>query len=192
MSAIFDESYYQSNNYTNYLQREDRYSKLAKEITELLDNLNLNNGPVLDFGCAVGFLIKGLIKTGHNVSGVDISDWAVEKCRSENLNVSKEIDFDKSFGTVFALDVLEHMTVEEVKHFLENIKTNTIVFRIPICKNEGENYFLEVSRKDPSHIIRWTKQQWAEVFKSFGFHTIDLNLKTIYTSEGVYSGVAIK
>ena len=192
MSGIFDEDYYKSNNYSDYLQREDRYVKLAKEITDALDAFNLNLGPVLDFGCAVGFLINGLQKTGHTVDGVDVSTYAVNTCLDKGYNVNLRPDYTKEYGTVYALDVLEHMPTEELNEFLDNIKTEIMVFRMPVCAREGENYVLEVSRKDPSHIICWTKDQWKKVLESKGFTCIDLNLSTIYTSEGVYAGIAIK
>jgi SAM-dependent methyltransferase len=192
MSGIFDEDYYKSNNYSDYLQREDRYVKLAKEITDALDAFNLNLGPVLDFGCAVGFLINGLQKTGHTVDGVDISTYSVNTCLEKGYNVNLSPDYTKQYGTVYALDVLEHMPIDELNDFLDNIKTEIMVFRVPICAREGENYVLEVSRKDPSHIICWTRDQWKRALESKGYTCIDLNLSTIYTSEGVYAGIAIK
>lgn len=192
MSGIFDEDYYKSNNYSDYLQREDRYVKLAKEITDALDAFNLNLGPVLDFGCAVGFLINGLQKTGHTVDGVDISTYSVNTCLEKGYNVNLSPDYTKQYGTVYALDVLEHMPIDQLNDFLDNIKTEIMVFRVPICAREGENYVLEVSRKDPSHIICWTRDQWKRALESKGYTCIDLNLSTIYTSEGVYAGIAIK
>ncbi len=93
---------------------------------------------------------------------------------------------------MFGLDVFEHMNFEDLEAFFKNIKTRAIVFRIPVCANYGEDYVLECSRVDPTHVIRWTKSMWTEFFRTFGFISVELNLATIYNSEGVYSGLALR
>jgi 2-polyprenyl-3-methyl-5-hydroxy-6-metoxy-1,4-benzoquinol methylase len=189
---MYDKEYYESNNYTNYLAREDRYLRLANEIIEYLSKMNLVKSPVLDFGCAVGFLLKAFEKHNLDCYGVDVSDWALTKAKESGLNVSKEVLWEKQHALVTALDVLEHMSEDDLRYFMANINTNAMVFRMPIVANEGEDYVLEVSRVDPTHNIRWTKQQWEQFFNQYGYVTVDLNLNTIYNSDGVYAGVAIK
>ena len=63
---------------------------------------------------------------------------------------------------------------------------------MPVCANEGEDYVLNVSRVDPTHVIRWTKNQWRKLFENLGYFPLDLNLSTIYNSPGVYTGIAIR
>jgi SAM-dependent methyltransferase len=189
---MFDKQYYESNNYTNYLDRQDRYIRLAKEVCEFLEKMDLLKGTVLDFGCAVGFLLKGLEKRVEECYGVDISEWALEQARARGHNVSTQVNWNLDHDVVFGLDVFEHMTEEDLDHFFQKIKTKSIVFRMPICANEGEDYVLECSRVDPTHIICWTKQQWIDYFRNHGFLNVDLNLSTIYNSEGVYSGLALR
>lgn len=189
---MFDKQYYESNNYTNYLDRQDRYIRLAKEVCEFLEKIDLLKGTVLDFGCAVGFLLKGLEKRVDECYGVDISEWALEQARMRGHDVSTQVNWNLDHGVVFGLDVFEHMTEEDLDRFFRKIKTKSIVFRIPICANEGEDYVLECSRVDPTHVIRWTKQQWIDYFRNNGFLNVDLNLSTIYNSDGVYSGLAFR
>lgn len=187
----FDKSYYESNNYTNYLGREDRYIKLADEVISHLKTFDLVQSPILDFGCAVGFLMKGLEKYG-DVYGVDVSDWALERASAQGHKVQKAIDTKLDHGMVFALDVFEHISEEDLEQILLNLQTKLIVFRMPVCANEGEDYVLDVSRVDPTHIVCWTKDQWRRLFKDFGYLPLDLNLSTIYNSPGVYTGIAIR
>ena len=83
-SNIFDEKYFTSVNYTNYLSRYERYERLAAEIGTLMGNLSLLNkdSKCLDYGCAVGFLPKAFQKKGYpNFYGYDISDWAKSEAR---------------------------------------------------------------------------------------------------------------
>lgn len=189
---MFDKEYYESNNYTNYLDRQDRYIRLAEEVGDFLGKMNLLQEPVLDFGCAVGFLLKGLESKVDDRYGVDISEWALEKARERGHDARKEVDWSKNHGVVFGLDVFEHMSFNDLKDFFEKIKTKVIVFRIPVCANPGEDYVLECSRADPTHNICWTRELWTEWFRSYGFLCIELNLSTIYNSEGVYSALAIR
>ena len=89
MSGIYDELYYKSNNYTTYLQRKERYSKTATEILEFLNKINHDHGPILDFGCAVGFLTEALLEKGHEVDSVDVSEWCIEEAKKKNLTVTR-------------------------------------------------------------------------------------------------------
>ena len=189
---IFDREYYESNNYTNYLARQDRYIRLAKEVCEFMGKMNLMNSPVLDFGCAVGFLLKGLEQHVDYCYGADISEWARNEANARGLDVREEPDWKLNHGVVFALDVFEHMKPYVLHDFFYNIRTDVIVFRMPICAKSGEDYVLECSKVDPTHVIRWTKKEWQEYFKSWGYTTIYLNLSTFYNSDGVYAGMAIK
>ena len=191
----FDKTYYESNNYTNYLERKDRYVRLINEILEFLDKLNLapeKHELILDFGCAVGFALEAFPRKGYfNLYGVDVSDWAINIASEKNLYVAKAPMYRMQHTLTLALNVLEHMSVEQLKEFMTKIQSKIIIFRMPICERSNEDYVLEVSRTDPTHIIRWTKNQWKSFISSYGYVCLDLNLHTIYDSKGVYAGIAI-
>ena len=192
MSGIYDEAYYKSNNYVTYLQRKERYSKTATEILEFLNKIHLDQGPILDFGCAVGFLAEALIEAGLEVDPVDVSEWCIEEAAKKNLTIARTPDYDKEYGITFALDVLEHMPYFQITEFLNNLKTRLMVFRVPVCYGQDTDYYLEASRVDPTHVIRWNAQDWEGLLKHYGYQIITLNLSTIYCSKGVYCGIAIR
>jgi len=191
----YTEHYYTSNNYSNYLERYGRYEKLTLEIVDLLNKLNLisKNSTILDFGCAVGFLLESLNKIGYsNCFGVEISDWARNECLKKNLSVFKETPI-KKFDLLFVLDVLEHLTDSDIISNINKIKPKIIVLRIPVSEKEGENYYLDISRKDPTHINCKTKNQWKNLLKNLGFDVfLHLNLNTIYDSTGVLSLICLR
>jgi hypothetical protein len=190
---MYDSNYYESVNYTDYLERGDRYKNLAKEVMTFLRKMDMDHVPILDFGCAVGFLLEALKEMKYETSyGVEISEWAKNECHKKDLDIRDDIIDDYSHGVTFILDVLEHMKVDEIHSLFDRLVTNVIVFRIPVCKNEGEDYVLECSRRDPTHNIRWTKEQWKTFFEQRGYNVHKLNLHTIYNSEGVYSGLAVR
>lgn len=198
MTNKFDKNYFTSINYVDYLERGYRYDKLINELLDLLQKLNLfdindKSKYILDFGCAVGHVLTALERRNiPKVYGVDISDWALEYAYEHGLAVQKSVSWHIHHKLVLALDVFEHMLLDDLKNFFEQIKTDVIIFRIPICKNSGEDYVLQVSRNDPTHLIRWTKDEWKTFFKVHGYFPIDLNLYTMYNSEGVYTGLAIR
>jgi hypothetical protein len=90
------------------------------------------------------------------------------------------------------MDVFEHMPIDQLDLFFNLIKAETIVFRMPVPAAEGEDYFLDVSRADPTHLIKWTKDEWREFFVENNYIPLDLNLSTVYNSTGVYTGLAIR
>ncbi len=76
---------------------------------------------VLDIGCGDGLLLEAMVKKGVIVSGVDISEEGVKKCRAKGLEASvanashEKLPFqDHSVDTVTLLDILEHVYSPEV------------------------------------------------------------------------------
>lgn len=194
MKHHYSENYYKSVNYVNYLQREEKYKKLAKEIITFLENSCLINkeSKIIDFGCAVGFLTKAIYDLGYkNIYGVDISDWALEKAKLLKLNFSDKI-YEVS-DIMITLDVFEHMNDLAIEKAIKEADPKIIICRIPVCEKDGEDFVLEVSKKDLTHINCKTKENWKSFLKSFGYITcLHLNLNTIYDSRGVFCCVFIK
>lgn len=192
---MYTERYYKEANYANYLERKDRYFRLAKEVSTLLDSLSLikTTTSIVDFGCAVGHLMDGMLRLGYtNIVGIDISDWALGICKQSNLVVYNTTNNIKS-DMMFALDVFEHMEDKDIIHTITSLDPKVIVARIPIAKNKGEDYFLEVSRNDKTHINCKTKEEWIELFSLCGIRTfLSLNLNTIYDSTGVFSTLLLR
>jgi SAM-dependent methyltransferase len=185
----FEKEYYTTNNYKDYLLRKGRYQKLAKEIDEFLYTLGFNfrNKSVLDYGCAVGFLMEGLKEIGYKkIKGIEISEWAKSIVKSKKLTILNSNKIPHQ-DLVFFLDVLEHIQESEVNKILKNINTDFILVRIPVCKKDNGNFYLEISEKDSTHINRKTKKTWVNVFNSNGFDLVSfINLNIIYNSEGVF------
>jgi cyclopropane fatty-acyl-phospholipid synthase-like methyltransferase len=188
----YDSDYYRSSNYADYLERADRYKKTAYELTDLLRKLNLvqKDSTLVDYGCAVGFLLEGFQEAGYsNVLGYEISDWAVSEGRRRGNRIHYWGYFDADpFATnvLTALDVFEHMTDEQVMDVVQTLNPSAMVVRIPSSTDGGKTFALEVSRADPTHINCKTKEQWIEFFRGLGYRTfLRLNLYTVYDTPGV-------
>jgi hypothetical protein len=132
-------------------------------------------------------LIKGFEKIGFkNVSGYDISDWAVIQARLAGCNI-----LDHARGTFdlgIFLDVLEHMTDQQIIELFDQLNLDKILVRIPCAVEEQPDQFhLEISRRDPTHINCKTDQDWIEIFNRLGYRNhFRLNMSTIYDSPGCF------
>lgn len=192
---IYDKKYYTTSNYEGYLDKGEKYKKTATEICNLLKQINVINttSRILDFGCAVGFLCVGLQSLGYeNVFGYDISEWATSQAKTKGVNI---VDTPEGFwDLVFCLDVLEHMTDEDILDMFNYASSDSYLVRIP-CSRPGEDtYVLDVSNNDPTHINCKSKEEWIAFFQEhFGFKVIlPISTYTVYDSEGVMCALLLK
>jgi hypothetical protein len=190
----FDENYFKILNYTNYLDREDRYINLAKELISYLrtNQLISEHDKFLDFGAAIGFLTNSLKKLKINCDAYDISEWARSEAKRRY-----DIDYidysEKKYDCLIALDVFEHMTDKNIEHCIRIFNPVKIIVRIPCSTNGGKSYHLNVSNIDPTHINCKNKDDWFNFFEKLGYQKkIKFNLYTIYDTVGVMCYLMIK
>jgi hypothetical protein len=186
--SVFDESYFNSGNYFNYLEREDRYIRLAKDIAGLYHSINLihPNDSILDYGCATGFLLNGLHQQGLcNTYGYDISEWAKSKIKPEHKMI--ELNQRHIFDHCFCLDVLEHMTDEDIKSvFTQFVTSSVLTVRMPVSL-DGKRFHLAQSRLDKTHINCKKRGECIDFLGLLGYELLfTLNLSQIYDSDGVF------
>jgi SAM-dependent methyltransferase len=126
---------------------------------------------ILDVGCGTGANLEMLSQFGK-AEGVDVSDDALEFCRSKGLTVQKglaeKLPFDDgSFDVTTALDVVEHLD--------DDIAGLKEMFRV--TKNGGYSlifvpafmWLWGVQDDISHHRIRYTKSQIIERLKEAGF-----------------------
>lgn len=187
IQEIYDENYFTSNNYVDYLNRAERYHKLAEELVELYTSINLihKTDTILDYGCAVGFLLDGLAILGFDKTyGYDISSWALSHLNTQHTLIGK--DSNHVFDWGFFLDVLEHMEDLEIRQVFNRLRFSLITIRIP-CSIDGQTFYLHQSRKDETHINCKTSEDWTKLLNQCGYDQLfTLNLKQIYNSAGVF------
>lgn len=192
---MFDESYYKTGNYVNYLEKKEKYNKLASELFHFLNTICISNKDlkILDYGCALGHLLDGIASLGFKGMGYDISEWALQQASQKHKILNTWEVYQNKFDICFALDVLEHMNDEQVSFFLQNINCELLIFRIPVSTNGGKSFVLDVSNNDITHVNCREKASWKKLLAENNFNTvISLNLNSIYDSEGVFCGIGIK
>jgi hypothetical protein len=192
----FDKEYYTTLNYVDYLHREQRYYALAKEVTGYLSAFSIidKNSKILDYGSAVGHLLVGLNKCGYNsVYGYDISEWANQQAIAKKLNIIQNVY--GSWDLMFSLDVFEHMTDDEIYKIFIACCPKYLIARIPCAESEDESFYLDISKKDPTHINCKTRKQWIKFLSSNPINFsifLPLHMLTIYDAPGVFSFLAIR
>jgi len=189
----FDESYYTTGNYRNYLSR--KFDQQAEDLCRVLNLAPFNS--ILDFGCALGGLVAAFRNRGFPfVFGTDVSVWAINEGRRRYglgpnvlMHYNRQL-LEQHHDIVLFLDVLEHMPVEELGDVLSLIRAEIVVVRAPVSNNEGENFVLEVSRNDKTHIQCHDKHWWGRLFAKHGLDfAVVLQEPSIYESQGVLARV---
>jgi len=186
----FGLGYFQSGSYAHYAERKPRYLRMAREIESCLrlHKLINCNSTLLDFGCGFGFLATGLADMGYSVSGYEVSREARKQAEINDVHM---IDFaHQDFDFVIALDVLEHMRDAEISRSFSVFRSGYALVRIPCARPNEKEFFLEVSRTDPTHINCKDKSGWFKMFRRLGFQFFTaLDLCTIYDEIGVLAGI---
>lgn len=178
----------------DYLSRQARYHEMAAELHFFYKSLGVKS--VLDFGCGVGFFVSGLQALGYECAGFDISEWAINYGKTVLKTPCLTTDaavLSRPYDLVVALDVFEHMKKEWLPGLLSSFQTRYLMVRMPVCESDGQDYVLEISRNDPTHLTCLSKKTWHNLFRSSGYRRLCLlNKNTIWDSTGVYSAVYAK
>ncbi|MDQ3087291.1 MAG: class I SAM-dependent methyltransferase, partial [Acidobacteriota bacterium] len=143
-----------------------RRAILEEFLRQIIQNpkSQIPNPKILDVGCGTGGNLEMLANFGA-AEGVDISDDALEFCRSKGLTAHKglaeKLPFaDESFDVVTALDVVEHLDddiagLKEMNRVLKKAG-KTLIF-VPAFM-----WLWGVQDDVSNHRIRYTKKQIVE------------------------------
>lgn len=120
----FDEAYFDrggvKSNYSRYTETIAPFAAYAEAIaTFLAAHGEPAAGPVLDVGCAKGYLVAELRRRGVKAYGVDVSRYALDQadpatrvnlmeCSATALGYALAINGGERFAVVCSFDVLEH------------------------------------------------------------------------------------
>lgn len=196
----FEKNYFVGKTDSNYVDyRLKKFDGLASDLIEELPIRPLDT--VVDIGCATGGLMSSLQRNGiHKVRGMDMSIWAIQYGRETFGFSSEELQYyslnlvGMNKDWALSLDVLEHCPSGELERLLGLLDTHPprkgLAVRIPVSAKEGEDFVLDVSKNDRTHIQIHSKEYWKDLFGKNGFEeSRRIERKTIYDSEGVYCAV---
>lgn len=126
LAALYPTEYFDTRSavgYRDYARQFHRHQRDAYFLTRRFRPI-APAGPVLEVGCALGFLLAGLAKAGWEVEGIDVSPFAAYYAQTRfGLQVSCTTLEAKAFPSehfaiVIQKDVLEHVS-DPRRHLLE-------------------------------------------------------------------------
>jgi hypothetical protein len=169
MSNPFDEDYYLrgketgKSNYQDYRWLPDLTLPMADKLRQ---TLHVTDGDTfLDIGAALGFVVKALRMRGVDAHGYDISEWAVANCDPSVKDcMSTKLSMPSMFwGHVLMKDVAEHIPRDQLRDLLRlvftNVRKNALII-VPLTAYFGGEYIRPEDNADPTHVIRWTLEDW--------------------------------
>jgi len=109
-----DENFYQNYQVPNFILKLIKEKKIKK---------------ILDYGCGTGQLINALKDKNIDVTGMDVSDEAIETGKKNGLDIIKINNMDEqkknyknTFDLIIISHVLEHQRKNEMANLLNNLR----------------------------------------------------------------------
>ena len=138
------------------------------------DKKNVNNLEVLDVACGGGLLTEALYDFGAQVTGVDISEVAIETAKLHASKSNKDISYilgeaesllveKKAFDIVSCLEAIEHVPDPELL-----VKTCS-----DLCKPGGEVFFSTINRNPKSFLFAIIGAEYILKLLPKGTHTYE-------------------
>jgi len=137
---------------------QSRYHTNAPDITKYM------NGTALEVGCGDGARIRTLRENGVDVLGIDINrahvtwpDGFVQYGDAEDIPFEPD-----SFGTVYSVDVLEHLD-HPITALREMFRVSKDLVINSITPTDDISFY-----QDPTHRVEWGKERWVREIAEFG------------------------
>ncbi len=172
---FYDRAYFDGtgkSNYCSYTGDSSPFGAHADAVAAMLREY-ADDGPVLDIGCAKGYLVGELRRRGLDAHGVDWSPYALAGADADvrpylHLAGAHELPFvDGHFALAASFDVLEHMDLGYAARALPEIarvsrrqlhQVNT--GRLDAWRYDG----------DASHCTRLPLERWQALATALGLH----------------------
>jgi SAM-dependent methyltransferase len=154
---------------------------------KLVTHLSIkSDDKVCDYGCAKGYLVKGLRELQVSAYGVDISKYAIANADADIkefitllddtkglVDYRKQICADKKFDWIISKDVLEHVPYEQIENVLDDISQNCYHAFIIVPLGSNGKFVIPEYEQDITHIIREDVCWWVEKVLLNGFYLVD-------------------
>ncbi|MBA7621460.1 D-inositol-3-phosphate glycosyltransferase [subsurface metagenome] len=139
--------------------------------------------PMLDVGCAYGFLCAALQDVGVDARGIDISEYTIAnalpqvKGKLSVCDVTLGTPFkDREFPTVVAFQTMEHIPIDRIPLVVKEmcrISDEYIVLEVPTWYDDKTPDRSDTF--DKSHVSFYSASFWVDQFYAEGFF-LDVNL----------------
>jgi len=170
MLETFNEDYYQRgiekgvSLYSNYRWIPELSIPIAHRLTV---NLGITTeDKVLDFGCALGYVVKAFRLLGISSWGYDISEYATSNAPPdvEQFICSDVSWMDRSYDWIICKDVLEHIPYDELDATLRGLRGYGANLFVVVPLADGNKYNEPLYELDATHVIRENLEWWEDKF----------------------------
>lgn len=181
-SSWYDADYFENgvtSNWKNGYQWE-QFKGLFRDTASFLIDGFPEASSFLDAGCAKGFLVQSLREKQKEAWGFDISSFAITRAgeTSQWLRAAgvDEFQSDRQFDVLLALDLLSHLTEQQVVDFLQRARAWTRIGLLATIPLTGD---IRTGNRDFTHITQRNRQWWHSLFLRAGWrqHTAQHSLQ---------------
>jgi 2-polyprenyl-3-methyl-5-hydroxy-6-metoxy-1,4-benzoquinol methylase len=141
------------------------------------------NARIVDLGCGDGLLLHFLLEAGYRqVSGIDVSSEQIARAHALGLFEARRGDIDsclasagdQSLDVVLLIDVLEHLTRDQLFAVLDSVARvlrpgGVSIAHVP---NAEGLYGMRVRYGDLTHEQAFTARSMSQAFAAVGFQSI--------------------
>ncbi len=188
-NEIYDEDYYKrgletgKSCYQNYRWMPELTIPMAMV---MIDLLGIKRGQVvLDYGCALGFLVKSLRLLGRDAWGVDISPYAIANADQSCCFLKTKSAFESLHSDFcIAKDVFEHIPEKELVEILSWINADTMFAIIPL--GEKGKYRAPANNLDITHKICKDEAWWINFIEKNGWKLQDFTFRVQGIKDSYY------
>ena len=139
---------------------------------------------VMEWGCGLGVRVYALMVAGVHAQGIEISEYACQHSLVPNNVLQGSITEEHHipvppYKLVIAYDLLEHVPYEKLSLAIDNLIKGSkqyILVSVPVIGDPN----LE---RDPTHIIRETKDWWRKQFTDKGCKELTVPQHFLYRDQ---------
>lgn len=187
-SLKLHQKYHRDTKSTNTIIKNNNFTyRLLINVIE--KNLKVNNLNILDIGCGAGTLSFYLAGKGHRITGIDISQKAINECKksakkiklknTEFVRVSfpEEFVLKKQFDEIIFTEVIEHISNDRkaLKEIYKLLKPNGILI-LSTPSSTAPLHRLGLTKKfdeEVGHLRRYNLDQLKKLLRNEHFTIIE-------------------
>lgn len=168
-----------------------RYAYAANYLISKYSGENKGEVNLLDIGCSKATFLhfwknqfNPIWKPSLNYVGIDIRDKAIEyskaafpKAQFHNIDITKEeLPTDKQFDTVFLMEIIEHIPIEDGHKILDKVHSlltdnGTMIVSSPNPKKE----FGQMLTNPGDHVFEYSFDEMVELLTKHNFEIEDVS-----------------
>lgn len=145
----------------------------------IVDHIDLSGKTVLDVGCGGGILSESMAGLNADVSGIDLSDMALQVARLHLLESGRRVNYRKISAEDLASEQPEHYEVITCMEMLEHVPDpqSVVTACAKLTKPGGWIFFSTLNRNPKSYLFAIIGAEYLLKLLPRGTHDYDKFIK---------------